>query len=119
MVGEIESIVHRKLLEERSFYCLVQSDEFKELHAAADQATKDKLRDWVANGNYDLVRSWIDCQQQGDFNRYTVRELRSLASRLMIPDYHIKLKAQLVAEIEYELRPTPQGIGGEVVSFTR
>lgn len=108
---ELEALVHRQLLDIRSFYTVVQTDTFRELWDKCDQSTKLKLMDWVRDGHYDLVRSWMDCQLQSDFSRYNVKELRSLASRLGIPDYHLKLKAQLVAEIEYELRPIPQGTG--------
>jgi hypothetical protein len=85
MIAAVRKEVHAKCLSFRALDRLVQSDTF-------EQAIKlDPDNVWVQfaliNGDVDWIEAWIERVLTKDIGEMSLRELRTLASKLGIPNY--------------------------------
>jgi hypothetical protein len=97
--------VHTKCLSFRSLDRIVTSEAF------AEALRLDPNNIWVQfaliNGDAESIENWIDATLQKDIGEMSLRELRTLASKLGIPCYTSYNKDTLlikIAQVNYDRR---------------
>jgi hypothetical protein len=90
-------IAQEKLNDFRAVLRIVESPEFVE--CIAINPNDSNVVDYIKYGKVDELKNWLRSKLRAEINDYTIRELRSLAGSLGIPNYCSKRKSVLLSEI--------------------
>ena len=98
MGGKIDiQIKHReKVLELRRLDRLIQSDEFSYIWCRVTQKEKDTASFFIWLGEYNHFKKWMQTQLDLGYKLYSVKDLRTLASKYHVPYYSRKAREELI-----------------------
>lgn len=83
----------------RSILYLLSTEKFCEFFKTATPKQKALVSHYVSLADHDSLRAMLKSFQYADLEKLNVRELRKLASKKGITDYHLLWKDELIAEL--------------------
>ena len=98
MGGKIDiQITHRKkVLRLRRLDRLIQSEEFEHVWCRIGEEEKKIALRMIQSGQYNTFKHWLEAQFDLGFKMYSIRDLRTLASRYHVRYYSRKTRAELI-----------------------
>jgi hypothetical protein len=99
MLIVIQQLMRSRLLIIRSLERLISLDTFKVLYDSASKDEQEIVQKLIEEYDKDGVDRWLNQQRRKSPDSMNMIELRQLARKLGIRDYHILSKASLLSEI--------------------
>lgn len=97
---EISDDIHLKLCHYRSLYYVVSGLDFEQAYNKANESTKGKMLSAVESGNVKELSAIIEITLGSCLEEMPVRELRRIAGKYGIANYHLLPKASLLSAIK-------------------
>jgi hypothetical protein len=94
---ELQSQVHRKLLDIRRIDRMVSSMEFEVAYDACSK--REELYKIIDNIDADALQRWLRQEVEANIGEYSIRQLRVIAAQHGIPKYSLKTKSELLMAI--------------------
>lgn len=99
---ELQQNLYTKLLTLRAIERIVSTQTFQEAYKLADEVEKKIVLKLIEEYKKDEINLWVTDiirNKNKDITEYTIRELRTYARRIGIPNYSLLTKYLLLEEI--------------------
>lgn len=106
IASEVQAIVREGLLHAQKMVRIASTDDFEEACREATPTEIQSLRQWAKDNEGAKIRQWvkIKIKRNKNLRDLTCTELKIMARRYLIPNWHLLTKAELIREIEHEKR---------------
>lgn len=99
MLEDYKQEIEQQLADLRAIQYLLDSSEFLALYKSSQTGT-DEIDYYIKSRNLAAIRAWIQIQKTARLDLCTVAQLRKIAQRYNVYNYHIIRRDQLIEEIK-------------------
>ncbi len=96
---QIQETVYRRKLDVQAIFRLVISDEFNKAWSKATQESKDVFFSLTRDCKRDGAIEWVQTQNKTDLSTMRLKDLRILAKKKDVKNYHHLDKATILVEL--------------------